>query len=188
MAADLVGRQVAVIAANGPAVVAAKAATTDIPIVFSVGLDPVASGLVASLNKPGGNLTGDTILFDEVGPKRLGSDGDPCCGAHQPGLSHCGDPIERHAGGRRHPGVGDPCPACQHGTRLRNGLCNLGPTERSALVVGNDSFFNSRSEQLAALMVRHAVPTIFQTREFAAAGGLVSYGGSITTSYRQVGI
>ena len=194
MAADLVRRQVAVIAANGPAVVAAKAATTEIPIVFSVGLDPVASGLVASLNRPGGNLTGDTILFDEVGPKRLElmrelvptasivavliNPAYPTAEIQSRDLQEAARTLGLvihvlHASTERD---------------LGTAFATLAQLRAGALVIGNDSFFNSRSEQLAALMVRHAVPTIFQTREFAAAGGLVSYGGSITNSYRQVGV
>ena len=194
MAADLVRRQVAVIAANGPAVVAAKAATAEIPIVFSVGLDPVATGLVASLNRPGGNLTGDTILFDEVGPKRLElmrelvptativgvliNPAYPTAEVQSRAL-HAAARIlglelrVLHASGERD---------------LDAAFASLVQMRAGALVIGNDAFFNSRSEQLAALMIRHAVPTIFQTREFAAAGGLASYGGSIKDSYRQVGI
>jgi putative tryptophan/tyrosine transport system substrate-binding protein len=194
MAADLVRRQVAVIAANGPAVVAAKAATAAIPIVFSVGLDPVATGLVASLNRPGGNLTGDTILFDEVGPKRLElmreliptaaivavliNPAYPTAEVQSRDL-HAAARIlglelrVLHASGERD---------------LDAAFATLVKMRAGALVIGNDSFFNSRSEQLAALMIRHAVPTIFQTREFAAAGGLASYGGSIKDSYRQVGV
>jgi putative ABC transport system substrate-binding protein len=194
MAADLVRLQVAVIAANGPAVVAAKAATTAIPIVFSVGLDPVASGLVASLNRPGGNLTGDTILFDELGPKRLElmrelvptaslvgvliNPAYPTAEAQSRNLDAAARTLGLkilvlHASTER-----DFDQAFATLTQLRAG----------ALVIGNDSFFNSRSEQLAVLMVRHALPTIFQTREFAVAGGLASYGGSIRDSYRQVGV
>jgi putative tryptophan/tyrosine transport system substrate-binding protein len=194
MAADLVRRQVAVIAANGPAVVAAKAATATIPIVFSVGLDPVATGLVASLNRPGGNLTGDTILFDEVGPKRLEllrelvpaativavliNPAYPTAEVQTRDL-HAAARIlglelrVLHASGERD---------------LDTAFATLVQLRAGALVIGNDSFFNSRSEQLAALMIRHAVPTIFQTREFATAGGLASYGGSIKNSYRQVGV
>jgi putative ABC transport system substrate-binding protein len=194
MAADLVRRQVAVIAANGPAVVAAKAATATIPIVFSVGLDPVALGLVASLNRPGGNLTGVTVLFDEIGPKRLE-------------LLHELVPTATIIALLLNPTY----PSAENQSRdLQTAARTLGlqlhvlhaSTERDfdtafatmvrlragALVIGNDPFFNSRSEQLAALSVRHAMPTIFQNREFAAAGGLMSYGGSIADTYRVVGV
>ena len=194
MAADLVRRQVAVIAANGPAVVAAKAATATIPIVFSVGLDPVALGLVASLNRPGGNVTGVTVLFDEIGPKRLE-------------LLHELVPTATIIALLLNPTY----PSAENQSRdLQAAARTLGlqlhvlhaSTERDfdkafatmvqlragALVIGNDPFFNSRSEQLAALSVRHAMPTIFQNREFAAAGGLMSYGGSIADTYRVVGV
>ena len=194
MAADLVRRQVAVIAANGPAVVAAKAATAAIPIVFSVGLDPVKTGLVASLNRPGGNITGVTILFDELGPKRLElireliptaanvavliNPAYPTAEVQSRDLHAAARVLGLelrvlHASGERD---------------LDTAFAALVQLRAGALVIGNDSFFNSRSEQLAALMIRHAVPTIFQTREFARAGGLVSYGGSIKDSYRQVGV
>ena len=194
MAADLVRQQVAVIAANGPAVVAAKAATTSIPIVFSVGLDPVASGLVTSLNRPGGNLTGDTILFDEVGPKRLELMRElvPKASVIAVLINPAYPTAETQSQNMQ---------AAAHTLGLEIRILNAS-TERDfdtafatlvqmrvgALLIGNDSFFNSRSEQLAAMTVRHAVPTIFQTREFAMAGGLVSYGGSIKASYRQVGV
>ena len=194
LAADLVHQPVAVIAANGPAVVAAKAATTTIPIVFSVGLDPVALGLVASLNRPGGNLTGVTVLFDEVGPKRLE-------------LLHEFVPTATIIALLLNPSY----PSAENQSRdLQAAARILGlqlhvlhaSTERDfdiafaafvelrvrGLVIGNDPFFNSRSGQLAALTVRHAIPTIFQNREFAAAGGLISYGGSIADTYRVVGV
>jgi putative ABC transport system substrate-binding protein len=194
MAADLVHRQVAVIAANGPAVVAAKAATTTIPIVFTVGLDPVELGLVASLNQPGGNITGVTALFDELGPKRLellqelvptatiialllnptypsaeNQSRDLQAAAHTLGLQlHV-----LHASSERD---------------LDTAFATLVQVRAGALMIGNDPFFNSRSERLAAMSVRHAMPTIFQNREFAAAGGLVSYGTNLADTYRQVGV
>lgn len=194
MAADLVRRQVALIAANGPAAVAAKAATSTIPIVFSVGYDPVASGLVASLNRPGSNLTGDTVLLDEVGPKRLElirelvpkaavvamliNPAYPTADTQSRGMQAAAQTLGLeirvlHASTDRD---------------LDRAFAALVQQRVEALVIGNDAFFNSRSEMLAALMVRYRVPTIFQTREFAAAGGLVSYGGSIKDSYRVVGV
>ena len=194
MAADLVRRQVAVIAANGPAVVAAKAATTAIPIVFSVGLDPVASGLVASLNRPGGNLTGDTILFDEVGPKRLELMRELIPAATvvavliNPTYPTAEVQSRDLQGAAQALGLELRVLHASTDRDLDTAFATLSQRRVAALVIGNDSFFNSRSEQLAALMVRHAMPTVFQTREFAAAGGLVSYGGSIKDSYRQVGI
>jgi putative ABC transport system substrate-binding protein len=194
MAADLVRRQVALIAANGPAAVAAKAATSTIPIVFSVGYDPVASGLVASLNRPGSNLTGDTVLLDEVGPKRLElirelvpkaavvamliNPAYPTADTQSRGMQAAAQTLGLeirvlHASTDRD---------------LDRAFAALVQQRVEALVISNDAFFNSRSEMLAALMVRYRVPTIFQTREFAAAGGLVSYGGSIKDSYRVVGV
>ena len=194
MAADLVRRQVAVIAANGPAVVAAKAATTVIPIVFSVGLDPVASGLVDSLNRPGGNLTGDTILFDEVGPKRLELMRELVPTAAivavliNPAYPTAETQWRDLQAAARTLGLELRVLYASTERDFETSFATLAQLRASALVIGNDLFFNSRSEQLAALVARHAVPTIYQTREFATAGGLVSYGGSIKDSYRQVGI
>jgi putative tryptophan/tyrosine transport system substrate-binding protein len=195
MAADLVRRQVAVIVANTPGNLAAKAATTTIPIVFTTAGDPVQIGLVASLNRPGGNVTGVTNLSVELGPKWLellhelvptatiiallvnptspnlteSTTKDLQAAARTLGLNlHV-----LHASSER-----DFDKVFATLVRLRVG----------ALVIGSDPFFNSRSEQLAALTVRYAVPTIFQTRAFAAAGGLMSYGGSVAGTYHQVGM
>jgi putative ABC transport system substrate-binding protein len=195
LAADLVRRQVSVIAAVGsPAAVAAKSATTTIPIVFSAGFDAVELGLVASLNRPGGNVTGVTNLNTELGPKRLE-------------LLHEVLPARSIMAALVNPTN----PNAETVSRdLRAAASTLGlqlnvllaSTEgeidaafadlvhrgATALVVGADNFFNSRVEQLAALSIRYAVPTVFQFREFAAAGGLMSYGGSNADFYRQVGV
>jgi putative ABC transport system substrate-binding protein len=194
LAAELVRRQVDVIAANGPAALPAKAATTTIPIVFAAGFDPVDLGLVSSLHRPGGNLTGASMLNLEVVPKRLqlvhefaptatvvallvnpsnpnaeSQTRDLQAAAHTLGLqSHI-----LHASSDR-----DFDTAFPKLTELRAG----------ALVIGADAFFNTRSAQLAALTLRHAVPAAYQYREFTAAGGLMSYGGSITDAYLQAGI
>jgi putative tryptophan/tyrosine transport system substrate-binding protein len=185
LAADLVRRQVAVIvAAGGPTPRTAKAATTTIPIVFLIGENPVQTGLVASLNRPGGNLTGVTNLAAELGPKRLE-------------LLHEAVPTATTMAFLVNPtGPG----ADIQSRDLRAAARTLGlqlhvlhaSTERdfdtvftdllrmraSGLVVGADPFFNARSEQLGALALRHALPAIYQRRGFAAAGGLMSYGDS----------
>src|SRR6476659_8404041 len=195
LAADLVRRQVGVIAATTvPAAPAAKAATTAIPIVFVTGVDPVQEGLVASLNRPGGNLTGVTGLNLEVGPKRLellhelmptatiiallinltSPDAET--------LSRDLQAAARTLGLRLH--------ALHASTErdLDTAFATLNHLKPGALMIATDTFFNSRTEQLAALTARHAVPAIYQYREFTAAGGLMSYGGSNTDLYRQAGL
>jgi putative ABC transport system substrate-binding protein len=195
LAADLVARQVAVIVANTPGNLAAKTGTTMIPIVFTTGSDPVQIGLVASLNRPGGNVTGVTQLSTELVPKRLEllhelvpkatiiavlvNPSDP---ARADTISRDLQAAARTLGLKLH---------VLHASTDRDFdtvFASLVQLRAGALVIGSDTFFNSRSEQLAALTVRYAVPTIYQFREFAAAGGLMSYGGSITDSYRQVGV
>jgi putative ABC transport system substrate-binding protein len=194
--ADLVQRKVAVISATTtPAALAAKAATTTIPIVFETGDDPIRLGLVASLNRPGGNVTGVTQLSVEVAPKRLE-------------LMHEILPTASVMALLVNPD--DPTLAKATATELQAAARTLGlelhvlnaSTERdfdgvfakliqlraAGLVIGSGPFFNSRSEQLAALALRHAVPTIYEYHEFAAAGGLMSYGGDISESYRLAGI
>jgi putative tryptophan/tyrosine transport system substrate-binding protein len=196
LAADLVRRQVTVIAATGstPAPLAAKAATTTIPIVFYVGVDPVEVGLVASLNRPGGNLTGVTSLNVEVGPKRLELlhelvpaatifallvnptnpnaetySRDLQTAAHSLGLQlH----VLRTSTERDFDAV----------------FATLVQLRAGALLIAPDGFFVGHSEQLAAWTLRLALPAIYQYREFAAAGGLISYGTSVLETYRQVGI
>ena len=196
LVADLIRRQVNVIAANSPApVLAAKAATTIIPIVFATGYDPVAAGLVASLARPGGNLTGVTSLTAEVGPKRLELLHEvvptataiavlvnPAAGPLAETISRDLHAAARTLGLRLH---------VLHASTVRDFdtvFATLAQLQVGGLVIGSDPFFNSQSEQLAALAIRHAVPTIYQYREFAAAGGLMSYGGSLTDMYRQVGV
>jgi putative tryptophan/tyrosine transport system substrate-binding protein len=196
LVADLIRRQVTVIAANSPApVLAAKAATTTIPIVFATGYDPVAAGLVASLGRPGGNLTGVTTLTAEVGPKRVELLHElmptatsiallinPAAGAFRETISTDLQAAARKRGLQFH---------VLHASAVRDFdavFAILAQLRAGGLVIGSDPFFNSQSEQLAALAIRHGVPAIYQYREFAAAGGLMSYGGSLTGMYRQVGI
>jgi putative tryptophan/tyrosine transport system substrate-binding protein len=196
MAADLIRRQVTVIAANSPAaVLAAKAATTTIPIVFNTGYDPVAAGLVASLSRPGGNLTGITSLTAEVGPKRVEM-------LHEllPTASSIAILVNPAAGPMR-----ETISSNLQGAARKLGLevhvlhasavqeldavfASLAQLPIGGLVIGSDPFFNSQSKQLAALALRHAVPTVYQYREFAASGGLMSYGGSLTGMYHQFGV
>ena len=197
LAADLVRRQVRVIATpeSTPAAFAAKAATTTIPIVFSVGVDPVAVGLVASLNRPGGNLTGVTNLNAEILPKRLElmhelvptattiallvNPSNPLVAETE---SRDAQTAARTLGLQLH---------VLHASTDRDFdtvFASLAQMRAVALVINTDVFFNSRSEQLAALALRHTVPAIFQYREFVASGGLMSYGTSTTDVFRQVGI
>lgn len=196
LAAELVQRRVAVIAAAGgtPAALAAKAATQTIPIVFAVSVDPVATGLVASLNQPGGNLTGITNLNVEVGPKRLEllrellpaatkvallfnptspSITDAFLRTLQPGARAIG--LQLHV----MDAVSD-----RDFDLVFEKLVQL---HVDALVISPDVFFNTRSEQLAGLALRHRVPAIYQYRTFAAAGGLISYGSDENEYYRLVG-
>jgi len=194
MAAELVGRQVAVIVANTPGNLAAKAATTTIPIVFTIASDPVQIGLVASLSRPGGNITGVTQLNVEVGPKRLEL-------AHElvptatliAALVNTTNPNaviqlrDLQAAARI---LGVQLHVLQASTErdFDSVFATLAQLRARALVIGVDVFFVSRIEQLAALALRHAVPAIFQDRAFAAAGGLMSYGGSTPDSYRLAGV
>jgi putative tryptophan/tyrosine transport system substrate-binding protein len=197
LAADLVRRQVAVIAVLGgtAGALAAKGATTTIPVVlFSAG-DPVNLGLVASLNQPGGNITGVSDLSAELGPKRLEllhelvpttttiallvNPTNPAIAETQ---SRDLQAAARTLGLQLH---------VLHASTERDFdrvFATLAQLRAGALVIGLDGLFTNRMEQLAALAVRHAVPTIYANREFAAAGGLISYGGSRTDAYRQVGI
>jgi putative ABC transport system substrate-binding protein len=193
MAADLVRRRVAVIAAGGnAAVLAARAATTTIPIVFRSGGDPVARGHVASLNRPGGNITGVTTLGAEVGPKRLELMHELVPQATVIGLlfnptNPGASPNDLQAAARM---LGLQLHVLHASTEheLDTAFATLAQLRAGGLVIGLDQFFNSRIEQIAALALRHAVPTIYQYREFAAAGGLMSYGSSNTDMYRLAGV
>jgi putative ABC transport system substrate-binding protein len=195
LAADLVRRKVSVIAATGtPTGLPAKAATTTIPIVFVTGSDPVEQGLVASLNRPGGNLTGATTLAVELGQKRLELLHELVPTATLIGVlvNPTGPNLQAvsrdlQAAART---VGLPIHVLHANTErdFDTVFATLVQLRVSALVIGTDTFFNSQSGRLAALTVRHAVPAIYQYREFAAAGGLMSYAGSITDAYRLAGV
>jgi putative ABC transport system substrate-binding protein len=195
LAADLVGRKVDVIAALGPpSAQAARGATSTIPIVFEVGIDPVATGLVASLARPGSNLTGVSILLTELVPKRLEllSDMVPPAGVIAVLVNPNGPEAEPtiRAAQEAARARGVQLPILKAGTEdeIDAAFATLAQQHADALLVGNDPFYFPRREQLVALAARHAVPTIYYIREFAAAGGLVSYGPSLTAAYRQVGI
>jgi putative tryptophan/tyrosine transport system substrate-binding protein len=196
MMADLVHRQVAVIAATTTAAaLAAKAATTTIPIVFETGTDPVQLGLVASLSRPGGNATGVTQLIVEVAPKRLELLHELVPTARAIGLLvNQADPALAQAQLRAIQSAADTL-----GLELQilnasserdfdAAFANLIRLRAGGLVISADSVFLRGMEELAALTVRHAVPAIYQYREFAAAGGLISYGPDIRESYRMAGI
>ncbi len=196
MAAHLVHRQVTVIAATStPAALAAKAATTNMPIVFETGGDPVQLGLVASLNQPGGNVTGVTQLNWEVIPKRLELMHEllPSASAIaflvNPTDSVYAEMQSREALAAAHTlGLGLHVLNAGSERDFDEVFAKLIALRAGGLVIAEGAVFTSHSEQLAALAVHHGVPTIYKGREFAAAGGLMSYGSDVRDSYRLAGI
>jgi putative tryptophan/tyrosine transport system substrate-binding protein len=195
LAADLVRRRVAVIAASGtPAALAAKAATTTIPIVFGTGGDPVALGLVASFSRPGGNVTGSAVLGAELSPKRL-----QLLRELMPNTALFGvlvDPgfpatpsiiTDLHAAARTL-GLQLVVAYARTDSDLETAFATFSQQHVGAVLVGDSNFYHRRTEQLAALAARHALPAIFPYREFALAGGLMSYGSSLGYTYHQAGI
>ena len=197
MVDDLVRRQVSVLAVLGstPAALAAKAASTTVPIVFTIAGDPVQVGLVASLNRPGGNLTGVVTLNVEIAPKRLELLHElfPTATSFallvNPANPALAEPVSEHVqAAARMLGVKLHVLHVSSEPELDAALGTAARLQVAGLMIGPDAFFNSRIEQLAALTSRHALPAVYQWREFTAAGGLLSYGSSITDVYRQVGV
>jgi putative tryptophan/tyrosine transport system substrate-binding protein len=196
MAADLVRRRVAVIAApgSGPGALAAKAATTTIPIVFSTGADPVQLGFVASLNRPGGNVTGVAFLVNTIGAKRLEllrelvptatligflvDPTNPASETETKDMQTAADELGRKLLVMK----------ASTANELDAAFAIFVQQRIDALIVAGETFFLSRREQLVALAARHAMPTMYHLREVAVAGGLMSYGTSIRDAYRQAGV
>jgi putative ABC transport system substrate-binding protein len=195
LAADLVRRQVAVIFAGAlPAALAAKAATATIPIVFTVGGDPVKEGLVASLNRPGGNVTGVSLFFGELVAKRLELLRELAPGVttiavllnpNNPNAENRSD--DAHAAARAS-GQKIHVFNASSESEIDRSFADLVQMGAGALLVVDDPLFESRRDHLVALAARHAVPAIYNTREYAGAGGLMSYGVNFADGYRQVGI
>jgi putative tryptophan/tyrosine transport system substrate-binding protein len=194
LAAELVDRKVDVIVAAGtPATVAAKSATSTIPIVFTSS-DPVGSGLVASLARPGGNLTGFSILTIEMMPKRLELLSELVPQASMIALLvNPNNPttevvIRDVQDAARAKGVQFRVLKANTEGEIDGAFATLVQLRAGALVVGPDPFFNGQRDQLVALTARHAVPAIYPWREVAAVGGLITYGPSLTATSRQMGI
>jgi ABC-type uncharacterized transport system substrate-binding protein len=196
LAAELVGRNVTVIAATGGSVsgLAAKAATATIPIVVISGEDPVKLGLVASLNKPGGNVTGVNLFFTALGAKRLellrqliphATTIAMLVNPNNPTASN--DARDVQAGGRA---LGVQINILKAGIESDFGpaFAAIGEQKMTGLVVGDDPFLLGQRDQLVRLAASHAVPAVYFSREFVDAGGLMSYGTSIANAYRQAGI
>jgi putative tryptophan/tyrosine transport system substrate-binding protein len=195
LAADLVGRKVDVIATSGgpPSARAAKNASSTIPIVF-VTSDPVESGLVASFARPSGNLTGVRTMFAELTAKRLDllSELVPqakvialLVNPNNPNAEHIMEDVREAA---REKGLQLHVLKAGSESEIDIAFAALAQLHAGALLVGNDAFFSTRRDQLVALASRHAVPAISEAREFAAAGGLISYGSSLMAATRQLGV
>jgi putative tryptophan/tyrosine transport system substrate-binding protein len=195
MAADLVRRQITVILAGGPpAVRAARAATSTIPIVFTSGDDPVKAGFVASLNRPGGNITGVHIFLTELEPKRLGLLREVVPRAEliatlvNPNFPDIENQLQDlrvaaqsltqrieviHAGNE---------------SEFDAAFAAMARSRADALLVGTDPFFNSQRDRIVALAARYAIPAVYEQRTFVASGGLMSYGTDLADGYRQAGL
>jgi putative tryptophan/tyrosine transport system substrate-binding protein len=196
LAAELVKRGVDVIVTQGgiPPTRAAKSATSTIPIVFAVGTDPVEDGLVASLARPGGNLTGVTFMMTELNSKRLELLTELVPQArviallvnpNNPSAERTMRDVQEAA---RAKGVQLLILKAGTESEIDAAFVSFVQQHAGALLVGNDPFFNSRREQLSALALRDAVPAIYEAREYVAAGGLISYGTSLTAANRLKGI
>ena len=196
LAAELVHRRVAVLVATGGSVsaLAAKAATSTIPVVFVIGDDPVALGLVASLNRPGGNLTGITFLTSALAAKRLG-----LLRELVPGVASVAALVNPNSpeGDRQSRDVREASRSlgmqltvlnASTETDLEAVFATLSELRIGGLLVGADAFFDTQRDKVLAFAARRAVPAIYQYRDYAAEGGLMSYGASIADAYRQVGV
>jgi putative ABC transport system substrate-binding protein len=194
--ADLVARKVDVIIMGGGSTgaLAAKSATSEIPIVFTQGGDPVELGLITSLARPGGNLTGVSIQVAELMPKRLELISELVPKARtiavlvNPNNASAGRMMRDVQEAGRAKGVQLHILKAATEAEIDSAFDALVQLAAGALVVGADAFFNSRRDQIVALAVRHAVPAIYEWREFAAAGGLISYGPNFPAVNRQVGV
>jgi ABC-type uncharacterized transport system substrate-binding protein len=194
LAADLVRRQVAVMFAGSyPAILAAKAATTTIPIVFTMGGDPVKDGLVASLNRPGGNLTGITLFYGELVPKRL-----ELLRELVPGVAAIAalvNPNNPNAEARSREllaathiiGQQIHIANAKSENEIERSFANLVQGGARALLVVDDPFFESQRDHIITLAVRYTIPAVYNSREYVTAGGLASYGSSFAGIYRQAG-
>jgi len=195
LAADLVQLRVAVIVSPGlVGTLAAKAATTSIPIVFNVGADPVQLGLVASLNRPGGNLTGFNNVASELGAKGLALLHELVPGTETIGfLENPNNPTSELTtrdmlAAAPVVGLKVQILKASNDREIDAAFVSLVQARTGALLVANDLFFNNRIERLIELAAHHAIPTMYTFREFVMAGGLISYGTNLTEQYRQVGL
>jgi putative ABC transport system substrate-binding protein len=196
LAADLVARKVDVIVTNGglTPTLAATSATATIPIVFTTAADPVGAGLVASLARPGGNVTGFSILVSELTPKRLELLSELVPQAKviaflmNPNNAASERAVRVLQEAARAKGVRLAIVKADSESEIDAAFASLLRLQAGALVVDADPFFGSRREQLVALALRDAVPAIYGLREYAAAGGLISYGSSLTAASREAGI
>jgi putative tryptophan/tyrosine transport system substrate-binding protein len=196
LVADLVRQQVSVIVSGGgaPAVLAAKAATTTIPIVFSLGADPVGLGVVVSLNRPGGNITGVYQFTSGLEAKRLGLLHEMVPKATSiavlvnPNFADAESQLRDAQEAAARLGVQLVVVRANAESDFDAAFSTLVRQRAGALLVCSSPFFNGRREQLVVLAARHAVPAIYEWRDFAVAGGLMSYGTTLAEAYRQAGI
>ena len=196
MAADLVRRKVAVLVSTGgePSVLAAKAATTTIPIVFTSGIDPIRAGFVSSLSRPGGNVTGVNLFLTAIESKRLG-----LLRALLPGVKLIAVLLnpKRQEYARQKADVEEAAHAigqqihllsASNESEIDTAFASAMQLQAGAMLVGSDPFFNSQRNRIVALAARHAIPAMSDQREHALAGGLISYGTNISEGYRQAGV
>jgi putative ABC transport system substrate-binding protein len=195
LAAELVGRRVTVIAAFSTAsVLAAKAATSTIPIVFSTGDDPVKVGIVASLARPGGNITGVTFVSATIGTKRLqllrglAPKADLIALLVDPNSSESANQAEDVANAARALGQQLAIVNATTASEIDAAFVSLKQQRADALLVGGSPSFTSRRDQISGLAARYMVPVIYPSREYLAASGLMSYGASISAAYREAGL
>jgi putative tryptophan/tyrosine transport system substrate-binding protein len=196
MAADLVRLKVAVLVATGgsPAVLAAKAATTTVPIAFTIGGDPVRLGIVTSLSRPGGNITGVDLFVNQMETKRLGllralvPKADLIAILLNPNNPIATDQMREVQEVARATGQQIQILPASSESEINAAFATAVQLHAAAVLVCGDPFFNSQRDKIIALAARHAVPAIYEQREHALAGGLMSYGTSLSDGYRQVGI
>src|SRR5262249_20992542 len=194
LVADLLRRQVALIVGDTPSALAAKAATTTVPIVFATGGDPVRAGLVTNLNRPGGNVTGVSFLNGGTWGEaawslaRVAAGSRAQCRARRSQVSPYGTLCLRGPSCGFGHWAANRSPLRRQRPRNRDRLYNAGPTWAVALHAGIGAFLTSQREQIVALAARHRIPAIYNAREYVVAGGLMSYAPSIPDAFRQAGI